>query len=359
MSLELKRYGWTSSVEADFVELAGEGSMLGRVVLERRGLLRLRTAAGTEEAIVRGSLRANTVSAADLPTVGDWVVWGRGQDSEQAVIDSVLPRRTKISRKAAGNRSDEQVVAANVDVVVLVMGLDGDYNLRRLERFLVMAWDGGAQPAVVLNKSDLCDECSERLVEVEAVAIGVPVVVMSALEGSPAELEELLSEGETVVFVGSSGVGKSTILNALLGEDLMSTQAVREGDGRGRHTTTERLLVRLPSGALLIDGPGVREIQPWDADTGLDETFEDIRAIEAQCRFRDCSHEGEPGCAVQEALDSGKIEPGRLDSLRGLEREAAALERRRDVRQAREADRRTGKLYRSVIAQKRRSRGDF
>lgn len=352
----LHEYGWNSSLDEIFSPYSEGGLVPGRVILAERSVLDVATESGTRRAALSGRLRHHAAGSGDLPAIGDWVALKLSDVDGVARIHAVLPRRSKISRKVAGTAAVEQVLAANVDVVLLVMGLDGDFNMRRLERFLVMTWESGARPVVVLNKLDLCGDLGDYLQTVEEAAPGVPVVAIAAREG---EIEPVLSHlvsGETVVLLGSSGVGKSTLLNRLYGGDLLRTAPVRSSDDRGRHTTTHRRLVRLPSGCLLIDSPGLREIQLWDSEEGLEEAFEDIRELATDCRFRDCTHQDEPGCAVLAAVESGELDARRLESLRTLESEAASLERRRDVRASRQIDKRLGRLYRAVMKEKHSSR---
>jgi ribosome biogenesis GTPase len=250
----------------------------------------------------------------------------------------VLPRRSAFRRSAAdsnrrtaGLLADEQVMASNVDVALLVAGLDGDFNLRRQERYLAVAWSSGVNPVMVLNKADLGVDVAGRRVAIEAIAPGVPIVTLSALTGDHlADLGPHLRPGHTAVVLGSSGVGKSTLVNALLGEARQAVNAVREDDSRGRHTTTHRELFQLPGGALLIDTPGIRSLEVAGADEGVDAAFDDIAEIATGCRFSDCRHAGEPGCAVRAALDDGRLEPARFASYRKLEREAAHVARSGD-----------------------------
>jgi ribosome biogenesis GTPase len=249
----------------------------------------------------------------------------------------------------AGARAKEQVVAANLDTVFLVMGLDGNYSLRRMERMLTMAWDSGALPVVVLNKKDLCDDPESRQREVEAVAPGVSVLMLSALGDSGLEaVSSFLNEGETVALVGSSGVGKSTLINRLMGREILQTQPVREKDDRGRHTTTHRQLFKLPTGGLLIDNPGLRELQLWSSVDSLREAFEDIDVLADQCRFRDCSHRQEPGCAVTAAVEKGTLPVERLESFRSLERELQHLARKQDHGLQQEEKRKWKAIYKSM-----------
>jgi ribosome biogenesis GTPase len=322
--LNLKRFGWHPFFEACFAEYAEEGLVPARVVAELRGAYRLATEAGEIDGRLAGKLRHEAEDRAALPAVGDWVAVAPA-GAEAAVVRAVLPRRGAFSRKVAGMRVEEQIVAANVDTVFVVVGLDNDFNLRRVERYLALAWESGARPVVALNKVDVCDDPEARAREVEAVAIGVPVVLVSAARGDGLDgLSAHLRAGETVALLGSSGAGKSTLANRLLGGDVQRTGGVREHDSRGRHTTTHRELFVLPSGAILVDTPGMRELQLWGDGGGVAEAFEDVEALARECRFSDCSHASEPGCAVRDAVD-----PKRLASYRALGREMTALERKR------------------------------
>ncbi len=296
--------------------------------MEHRNSYVLRSEGGAEIfATLAGKLRYETSKREDLPAVGDLV---RVRDT---VIEEVLPRRTVILRKAAGDGSEAQVLAANVDTVFVVSGLDGDFNLRRLERYFLAVRSSGAQCAILLNKADLCDDLDARMREVRAVAPGADVVPISALHGEGIDaLRPYLVPGETVAFVGSSGAGKSTLINRLLGRDRQLTGAVRETDSRGRHTTSHRELLETPGGALLIDTPGLRQLQPWAGEDDVDGAFPDIEELARGCHYRDCAHAGEDGCAIEAALDDGSLDFDRFSNYRKMRKEAAYLERQLDVR---------------------------
>jgi ribosome biogenesis GTPase len=309
---------------------------------------------GRAAATIAGRLRFEALGPADLPAVGDWVVVSG--PVEEPVIQAVLTRRTAVtrsggdgSRRGGGRIADEQVLAANVDTVVVVAGLDRDFNVRRIERYLAVAWSSGASPLLVLNKADIDVDLEGHRTAAEAVAPGVDVVAISALVGSGVDVVAgRLRPGSTAVVVGSSGVGKSTLINALVGEDRQATGAVRTDDARGRHTTTARELVALPSGALLIDTPGLRALDVSGAADGFDAAFADVAELAQRCRFRDCRHEGEPGCAVREAVGAGLLDEARVAGYRKLERELAYEARRNDPRAQAEERRRWRTIQRSV-----------
>ena len=319
----LEHIGADARVGGLFRPYAAEGLELARVSFAAHEQYRVYLETGDCEAAPAGRLRWNDV----LPAVGDWIA-ARRVDPELVLIEAVLPRRTQFSRRAAGKTVVEQVIAANVDLAVVVCGLDGDFNLRRIERYLVLVRESGAEPVVVLNKADLCAAVDERVDAVTRVAPGAPMVVMSAHES--VEALRTLVRGKTVAFVGSSGVGKSTIANALLGEELQSTAAVRTADSRGRHTTTSRMLIPLPGGGSLIDNPGMRELQLWATEESLAEVFPDVSGLAGRCRFADCSHTGEPACAVREALESGDLDSSRWGSYQKLQAELRHEARRQD-----------------------------
>lgn len=303
-----------------------------RVVSHHRDRYVIRLSARDVDARLPGRFRHTAASAEEFPAVGDWVTVTLAEGTPPiATIRAVLPRRSAFRRKVAGDVTTAQIVAANVDVALIAAGLPGDVNPRRIERYLALAWESGTTPVVALTKADLVADPEPFIAEVRAVALGVDVLVVSTLTGAGLDaVVALLSPGITAVLLGSSGVGKSTLVNALLDEDRQRVGDARD-DGAGRHTTTHRELIDLPSGASLIDTPGMRELQLWSASNGLEETFRDITALAAECRFRDCGHETEPGCAVLAALQRGMLDAARFESWRGLQRELAYLERRQDA----------------------------
>ena len=332
--MNLEKLGWTSSFEEAFRSFGEDGLTPGRISAGFTHLYRVLTGEGELLAEVAGRFRHQAGGPQDFPAVGDWVALEPRPDEGRATIHAVLPRKSAFVRKAAGDTVLAQVLAANVDTVFLVGGLDGDFNPRRIERALVLAWESGAVPVVLLNKADLCADADAeaRRAEVEAVAPGVPVHVVSGRSGDGMEaLAPYLAPGRTVALLGSSGVGKSTIVNRLLGEERQRTSEVREHDQRGRHTTTYRELIVLPGGAVLVDTPGLREIQLWASEEGLATAFDDVARLARGCRFRDCRHRGEPGCAVLAAVEAGELDEERLASHRKLEAELRHLAVKADL----------------------------
>ncbi|MGO1076174.1 ribosome small subunit-dependent GTPase A [Inquilinus sp. CA228] len=327
----IDRYGWSQALQQDFHPHAARGLSPARVTVQQRGAYRLVTPAGEMTGQLSGRF-AHEALEGDYPVAGDWVAAALRPDEGSATIHQLLPRRSAFTRKAAGpGRPTGQVVAANVEVAFLVTSLNAELNARRIERYLATAWESGASPVVVLTKADLCADRDGPLAEIEAVALGVPVHVVSAVTGEGVDgLRDSFAPGQTAVLLGSSGVGKSSLVNALAGTELMATGGIREDDARGRHTTTHRELVLLPNGRLVLDTPGMRELGLWDAEGGVAATFADIEALAAACRFADCRHEAEPGCAVRAALEDGSLDPERWRSWGKLQRELAHLDRKED-----------------------------
>jgi ribosome biogenesis GTPase len=342
--------GWSDFFSSQLAELELNSEIAAaRVAEENREMFRLLSPQGEFMAEVSGKFRHEVTGRPDFPAVGDWVLASTRREESRATIHRVLNRKSKFSRKIAGKKTEEQIVAANVDVVFIVSSLNSEFNLRRLERYVALAWESGAQPVIVLNKSDLSENPAEFRGEAEAAATGVRVILTSALRGDGiSEIHEMMLSApdktastesssekkpvaKTAALLGSSGVGKSSLINAILGTELLDTGEIRESDDRGRHTTTTRHLIVAPNGGVLIDTPGMRELQLWDASEGIDQAFGEIAELAANCKFRDCKHVNEPGCAVRAAVESGELAPERLESFHKLGREEKFVAAKQDA----------------------------
>ena len=353
--MNLSDLGWNDFFGQAFEKYRASGWQAVRVTAEHKELYAVVGVEGEAPAEVSGKLRHQAISRADFPAVGDWVAAAVRPGEQRATIMAVLPRQTSFSRRAvlAGGpkygpgKTDEQVLAANVDTVFLVSGLDADFNPRRIERFLSVAWDSGASPVIVLNKADICADVDACLDQIEPLALGTPIHAVSAAADQGLEvLRAHLAPGRTVALLGSSGVGKSTIINWLLGEERLDTGGVRLDDSRGRHTTTHRELILLPGGGLVVDTPGMREIQMWGDEAALGKSFADVEQLMAKCRFSDCGHDSEPGCAITAALADGRLDSARYSNYLKLQKEAFNLALRKDQKAARQVARERDQYYR-------------
>lgn len=346
--MDLRSLGADAALLGAFQTYNSRGLALARVATSNHDRYRLFAEAGEFDAEPSGLLWHTAGDRAAMPVAGDWVA-ARVVGAGQAIVEAVLPRRTLFARRAAGRREERQAIAANIDLVFLVSGLDGDFNVRRIERYLALAAESGAAPVIVLNKADACPDLAGCIEDAATVAGSAPIVACSARQSEG--MEELLAfaaPGRTVALLGSSGVGKSTIANRLLGEERFRTAETREADGRGRHTTTHRELVPLPGGGVLIDTPGMRELQLWAGEDAIESTFDEIAELAAGCRFRDCSHSGETGCAVSAAVEAGTVDRGRFAGYRKLMAEARHHEAQSDRFAAAEEKRRWKVIHKAA-----------
>ena len=346
--MNIEELGWNVEYENEFQLLRKDSYLPARVIRVDKQLFNVSTGNKKYCSKLSGKFRFKAKVRSDYPSVGDWVVIKTiDEDRNEAIIYSLLKRKSKLSRKVAisggrmvkdvmdrqivlGGATDEQIIAANIDYIFIVIGLDGDYNPRRLERYLTTCWDSGANPVIILNKSDKCDNINEIVMEIESIAIGVPIQVISALNNIQLhDLDDYIKFGKTIALIGSSGVGKSTIINSLRENEDLRTKEVRKVDGKGRHTTTWRELIILPNGGIIIDNPGIRELQIWANEDDLDETFSDIETLSENCYFRNCSHIKEPGCAIREALENGELDEGRYNNYLYMKVEMDYLTSRR------------------------------
>jgi ribosome biogenesis GTPase len=352
-SFDLTDIGLNDRVRTAFQPHAAKGLTLGRVLAVHRDQYRIYTSQGEMKAEAIGALLYRAEDASALPVVGDWVA-AQSIGADQSMIHAVLPRSTGFSRRAAGDREQEQMIAANIDLVLIVCGLDHDFNPRRIERYLILARESGAEAAIVLNKADLCADPAGRIAEVNRIAGDSQIVATSAISAEGiGPILPLIGPGRTVALLGSSGAGKSTLVNQLLGEQRQPVKEVRESDSRGRHTTTVRELVALPSGGALIDTPGMRELQLWAGYDSLDSAFGDIAELAQRCHFRDCAHGVENGCAVRAALGGGTLAPERWQSYLKLRAEIAFHERKTDVHAAQAQKLKWKKIHKAMRVHKK------
>ncbi|MDP1598587.1 ribosome small subunit-dependent GTPase A [Phenylobacterium sp.] len=352
----IQQYGWSDALALEFAPHAAAGHVPGRIVVQQRDGYLVLTDEGEMRAKASGRL-LHEAREVGHPGVGDWVALSLNLAQRTSTIHALLPRRTAFVRRAAHLRRP-QILAANIDVAFVVTSMNADINPRRIERYLAAAWQSGARPVVVLTKSDLCADPQAQVAQIAALAGDCPVLMVSAREGLglPALLAQVAPR-ETCVLIGSSGVGKSTLVNAFLGEDRMQMQAIRVSDDQGRHTTSHRQLVLLPSGALILDTPGIREVGLIDADEGASVVFDDIERLAHDCRFNDCSHTGEPGCAIGAALQDGTLDPARWAHFQKLGSEMAALEEKAE-RTAKDVERRRlAALQKAYRTSKKDARG--
>lgn len=334
MNNTMEKYGWSAKWQELWQQTGMEEQLRkpARIIADHGQLLRLITAEGECWGRVSGRMRHDHEETGIVPAVGDWVAV-TGQAGEEVIIHSIMPRQSRVSRQAAGPVTKEQLIAANVDTLLIVAALNHDFNLRRLERYIMMAWNGGVRPVIILSKSDLSENAEEQISLVEGIAPGIEVLAISAVQDQGKSLlEKFLSPGTTVALTGSSGSGKSTLVNWMMGESVQLTQAVREDDSRGRHTTTHREIFVLPQGAVLIDTPGMRELNLWDeGQDGLSHAFGEIEQLATECRFQDCTHTREAGCAVKEAIQEGSLDEKRLGNYLKMQKELKFQQRKEEA----------------------------
>lgn len=320
--MELKNLGFDAFVEKHLQGCKSKNLFIGRISAEYKENYKIFSEEGELNAFISGKFRNNCKTREDFPAVGDWVLFDYLKNENKAIINQILPRKSKFSRKVAGQQTQEQIIASNVDFAFIVCALNYDFNLRRIERYLSLIWQSGATPVVILTKTDLCSDVLNKISEVQNIAFGVDIHAISNISTEGIDfLQKYFEEDKTVVLLGSSGVGKSSLINNLANENIMRVNVLRANLDKGRHTTTHKQMILLPKGGLIIDTPGIRELQLWDAEDGISHTFSDIEELAQNCKFCDCTHSSEPGCAVQKAIKDGVLEVGRLENYSKVQKE--------------------------------------
>ena len=324
--MDLKNIGFDVFFQKHLENCSVESFSIGRICAEYKENYKIFSEFGEINAFISGKFRKNCIAREDFPAVGDWVLFDFIKNENKAIIQEILPRKSKFSRKVAGQQTQEQIIASNVDFAFVVCALNYDFNLRRIERYLSLIWQSGSTPVVVLTKTDLASDVQDKILEVENVAFGVDVHAISNISAEGIEiLQKYFANNKTVVLLGSSGVGKSSLINNLANEEIMKENVLRNGIDKGRHTTTHKQMLTLPNGGLIIDTPGIRELQLWDADCGISQTFSDIENLAKACKFSNCTHTTEPDCAVIKAINEGLIDRGRLENYIKVQKEQEYL----------------------------------
>ena len=349
MVFNLKELGWNSTFNKFLKEKNLQDIFPGRICSQNGKHYKVITKDGEQSAILSNSYFRSINNKSDIPAVGDWVGLKVNEEINISHILFLLPRKNKLSRKVAGKKSEEQIIASNIDIVFIFTSVDQDFNIRRLERYLSMIYEINANPIIILNKIDKCKNLEKFINETKEVFQNVTIISISAKTGENIEkVKKYIKFGKTIVLIGSSGVGKSTLINRLFGYSRQAVGEIRSSDGKGRHITSSRELIILPEGGIIIDNPGIRELQLWSSGEGISKTFQDIEELSRLCKFRDCAHEMEPGCAVKKAIDDGNLSIKRLNSYKKLIREYNYSQLRRNIYEQRKKDKELGKMYRQV-----------